>query len=299
VELQRELRPGVSLNGGYYRNWSDRFNQVAGTLDAFYTDNLEVTPADFTPYCITAPSDPRLPGGGGYQVCGLYDLSPARFGRVNNLVRQAADFGEVSRVNDFFNVNLNARFGSRLQFGGGVDTGRTVTDRCLVVDSPQALLYCRVVTPFSAQTQVKLFGTYALPRGFTVSATFQNVAGPNITANYPAPNSLIAPQLGRNLAACGTQVVCNATAVVPLIEPMTMFEPRRSQVDMRLSKAITLPRGARLQANFDIYNLLNDASVLGLNATYGPNWLLPIVVVSGTESILQGRLFQLGGQLTF
>ena len=297
VELQRELRTGMSVTGGYYRNWSDRFNQVAGTLDAFYTDNLEVTPADYTPYCITAPSDPRLPGGGGYQVCGLYDLAPARFGRVNNLVRQARDFGDASRVSDFFNVNLNARLG-RSQFGGGIDTGRTVTDRCLVVDSPQALLNCRVVTPFSAQTQVKVFGSYALPRGFTVSATFQNVAGTNITANYPAPNSVIAPQLGRNLAACGVQAVCNATATVPLIAPMTVFEPRRSQVDLRLSKAISL-RGARLQANFDIYNLFNDSAVLGINSTYGPNWLLPIVVVSGTESILQGRLFQLGGQLTF
>ena len=69
-------------------------------------------------------------------------------------------------------------------------------------------------------------------------------------------------------------------------------------MDLRLSKAISL-RGARLQANFDIYNLFNDSAVLGINSTYGPNWLLPIVVVSGTESILQGRLFQLGGQLTF
>lgn len=220
---------------------SDRFNQVSGTLDAYFTDNLEVTPADYTPYCITAPVNPRLPGGGGYQVCGLYDLAPARFGRVNNLVRQASDFGEASRVSDFFNVNLNARVGSNLQFGGGFDTGRTVTDRCLVVDSPQALLNCRVVTPFAAQTQVKMFASYALPRGITVSGTFQNVAGPNITANYPAPNSVIAPQLGRNLAACGVQTVCNATATVPLMAPMTVFEPRRSQVDLRLAKSINLP----------------------------------------------------------
>ena len=34
-----------------------------------------VAPADFSPYCITAPSMPNLPGGGGYQVCGLYDVS--------------------------------------------------------------------------------------------------------------------------------------------------------------------------------------------------------------------------------
>ena len=70
-------------------------------------------------------------------------------------------------------------------------------------------------------------------------------------------------------------------------------------MDFRLAKIFNIGRGVRLQANFDVYNLLNDSSVLGLNATYGSQWLLPIVVVSGTESILQGRLVQVGGQLTF
>ena len=46
------------------------------------TDNQLVTPADYDPYCVTAPVDTRLPGGGGYQVCGLYDIKPAKFGQV-------------------------------------------------------------------------------------------------------------------------------------------------------------------------------------------------------------------------
>ena len=88
AEVQHQLRPGVSLSGGYYRNWASHFR---------VTDNLEVTSADYNPFCITAPVDSRLPDGGGYQVCGLADVSPAQFGRVNNLVTQASNFYREQR----------------------------------------------------------------------------------------------------------------------------------------------------------------------------------------------------------
>ena len=109
-----------------------------------------------------------------------------------------------------------------------MDTGRTVEDNCFVVDSPQALLNCHVVTPFRGQTQVKVHGSYPLPAGFVVSGVFQNVSGVSYDANYAVPNAAIAPSLGRNLAACGTRAVCTATVSVPLIAPKTQFEPRRT-----------------------------------------------------------------------
>ena len=133
-----DCRTAISVTFGYYRNWSNNFRA---------TDNLEVIPADYSPFCITAPLDTRLPGGGGYPVCGLYDVAPSKFGRVNNLVVDASQFGTQRLNNDFFNVSANGRLGARVQFGGGVDTGRTVADVCFTVDSPQALLNCRVVTP--------------------------------------------------------------------------------------------------------------------------------------------------------
>ena len=54
-----------------------------------------VTPADFSPFCITAPTDSRLPGGGGYQVCGLYDVSPAKFGQVNSVIHAGRQLREA------------------------------------------------------------------------------------------------------------------------------------------------------------------------------------------------------------
>jgi hypothetical protein len=169
-----------------------------------------------------------------------------------------------------------------------VDTGRTVEDRCFVVDSPQSLLHCRVVTPFKEQTQVKLHGVYPLPLGFRVSGTFQNLSGVPYQANYSAASAEIAPSLGRPLAG-GRRAV-----IVPLVAPQTLFEPRRTIVDVRLSKIFDMARGMRLQVNLDVYNLLNDAAILNVNSNYGSGWRRPI-----TRGIAAPRLFQLGGRVTF
>ena len=56
VQVQQQLWPGTAMNVGYFRTWVGNFQA---------TDNLAVTPADFSPYCITMPVDARLPGGGG------------------------------------------------------------------------------------------------------------------------------------------------------------------------------------------------------------------------------------------
>ena len=289
TEVQQQIFTSMSVTFGYYRNWSNNFRA---------TDNLEVVPADYSPFCINAPLDARLPGGGGYEVCGLYDVAPAKFGRVDNLVSDASLFGRQTLTNDFFNLSANGRMGSRVQFGGGVDTGRTVADTCYVVDSPQALLDCRVVTPFIAHLQVKAYGTYTFPREITVSGTFQNVAGPEILASYPARNAEILPSLGRSLAACGTRVPCTATATVPLIAPQTMFEDRRTQLDLRFTKRVNIGR-MRLDANLDVYNVFNASAVNAVNQTYGPQWLRPVGLSYAGGAIMDGRLFQLGGRLMF
>ena len=302
TELQHQLRDGVSLTAGYYRNWY-------GNLRV--TDNLEVTSADYSPYCVTAPKDSRLPGGGGYQVCGLYDLAPAKFGQVSNLVAQSSNYGKRRQINDFFNVSLDTRFGSGVRIGGGFDTGRTVNDQCFAVDAPGLFGYttastappqvattidgeriCRVVTPFKAQTQLKFNGSYPLPGDFVVSGVFQNVSGPPIDANYAATNTEIARSLGRNLAACGTRTPCTATATAPLVKPQTLFEGRLTQFNFRLTKIVRVSARMRLQANLDVYNAFNSSAVLLLNSAYGSRWQLP-------TQILDGRLFQFSAQLTY
>src|SRR4029077_10826566 len=103
TEVQQQLSSTMSITAGYYRNSFGNFT---------VTNNLFVTPADYNQFCVTAPTDARLPGGGNYQTCGLYDVAPTLFGRVNNLVVPASDFGKQTLVNDFFNITVNGRHGS-------------------------------------------------------------------------------------------------------------------------------------------------------------------------------------------
>ncbi|MBI2189380.1 MAG: hypothetical protein HYU37_19960 [Acidobacteria bacterium] len=78
---------------------------------------------------------------------------------------------------------------------------------------------------------------------------------------------------------------------IPIIEPNTMFEDRRRQLDLRLSR--TFRAGSTsLLGTIELYNALNTSPLLAANATFGPRWLQP------TE-ILSGRLLKFGAQFTF
>jgi hypothetical protein len=229
----------------------------------------------------------------------LYDLAPAKFGQGQLLVTTPSNYDDGEwRHSDFFTVGVHTRFGTSGEFSATLDTGRTVTDTCFVVDSPQALLNCHVVAPFKGQTQVKMYGSYPLPGGFVVSGVLQSVSGFPYQANYTARNAEIVPSLGRNLAACGTQVVCNATATVPLIAPWTHFEPRRTLLDLRVSKLFTVGRTMRLRANLDTFNVLNSSSIMLVNNNYGALWRRPQGDIAN-PAIAVGRLVQLGARLEF
>jgi hypothetical protein len=118
-----------------------------------------------------------------------------------------------------------------------------------------------------------------------VSGVLQNNPGISVGANYSATNAEIAPSLGRPLAGS------RRTAIVPLIAPETQYEARLTQLDLRLAKIFRLNR-TRLQANLDLYNALNANTILTINSTFGEQWRRP-------QSILDGRLVQLSGTLSF
>jgi hypothetical protein len=288
AQVQHQLVPRVAVGGGYFRRWFGNMR---------VTDNLSITPADYSPYCVTAPSDSRLPDGGAYDICGLYDAN--RLVAQNNVISLASKFGTAKEVYNGFDLTMNARLPSGIVLSGGPSIGRTESDYCFTVDSPQGtglppsqgatsaagLLYCHVKPPF--QANVKLLGVYPLPWGdVQLAATFQSLPGPQILASRSYSNVEILPSLGRNLATGA-----NGVAAVQMIEPGTMYDERLYQLDLRASKVFRMGR-SRVQANVDLYNAANAGSILSINTTYGPNWLRP-------TNVLQGRLLRFGGQLDF
>ena len=287
--VQQQVVPGTSVEVGYFR--TSFGGQTA-------TSNLAVTPANFDPYCITVPADSRLPGGGGNRLCGLYDINPAKLGQVNNLVDPVGKYGSQSEIYNGVDVSFRSRFGRSGLLQGGVSTGRLVTDNCyqnalpnvtaqgFVAGTPRTDDFCHITPPWSADTQFKLSAVYPLPFDVNVAATYQNLAGANITSTYVATNAQIAPSLGRNLA-----VGAGGTVTINLIAPQTQFDNRINQVDLRFSKAVKVGK-ARVQGMLDIYNVLNSDTILGVVARYGPAWLTP-------SSVMGARLFKLGAQLDF
>jgi len=276
--VQHQLYPRVGIDFGYFRRIYGNFT---------VTDNTLVSRTDYDPYGIVAPADPRLPDGGSYTVSNLFDLNPSRVGQVSNLVTFADNFGKQIEHWNGVDVTVNARPGAGMLLQGGVSTGRTSTDNCDVRDDVPEVgavnPYCHVDTAFL--TQVKLLGTYTLPRvGVLVSATFQSLPGPQVTANYVASNAQITPSLGRPLSG-GAQ---NAT--INIVTPGTMYGERLNQLDLRFARPVRLGP-TKLVVNFDIYNAANANPVTSQNNNYAA-WQVPL-------SILDGRLFKFSAQVDF
>lgn len=286
VSVDRELRPNVVVNAGYFRTWYGNF---------MVTDNLLVSPDDYSPYCVNVPTDSRLPNS-GQQLCGLYDISPTKFGQVSNLVSLSKNYGTQKEIYNGFDLNFQVRMREKAMIGGGWNIGNAVqlgtnaggsasasVDACYVIDSPQQLFRCRIDVPY--QSRIRVNGSYTLPYAIQVAAVVQSNPGATFNANRTYTLAEIQPSLGRPLAG-GTRTVS-----VPLVAPFSLFGPRINQVDVRASKILRF--GSRkLQANLDLYNVFNSSTAVNFNSTYNATWRQP-------TQILDARLVKVSMQVDF
>jgi hypothetical protein len=293
--VQQQVLPRVSVDFSFYRRWYGNF---------FVTDNLAVTPADFTQFSIVAPVDPRLPGGGGYTVGQLYDLNLNKAGQVNNLVTSAANYGDQIEHWNGFDLSVNARLPQGILLQGGLSTGKALSDNCAVMSllpelapvptgaagtaisgaatTNGGLTYCHQDSGWV--TQVKLIGSYTIPKiKLQTSAAYQGLPGQQLAANFTATNAIVAPSLQRSLSG-------GSNVVVDLYSPGQVYGERLNQVDLRFAKVLPF-RSSKTALNLDVYNLLNSSAVLVQNTSYAA-YLTP-------QQILQARFVKFSVQFDF
>jgi hypothetical protein len=278
--VQQEVMRRVSVSVGYFRNsWGNWY----------VVDNRSTSPADYTPFSIVAPVDPRLPGGGGQVISGLYNLVPSKVGVVDELAQSSATFARQTENWQGVDVNVVARLRNQFTLQGGTSTGRRFSDACALkaavpeqgagpTGATNASIaggsvvnpYCRVVEPY--RTDFKGLATYTIPGiAVLVSGTWASTPGDDLAANYTVTSGManLGPQpLGRDLSS--------GNITVNLIPPQTLFADRRNNIDFRVAKIFKYNR-TRTQVGVDIYNLANTDVITGFNQSFVANgsWLRP------------------------
>jgi hypothetical protein len=242
--------------------------------------------------------DPRLPGGGGGVLEGLYNVTPAAATRLNdNYDTLSTNYGDWSRVSNSFNLNVTARMRSGLIVQGGFNTGKSDNDYCEVREAvPEWTVilaqsptnpWCNTSTGWVMRTTA--LGSYTVPKiDVQISGTFRSDAGGQLAANWTASNAATVG-LNRPFAGLGSP-----TITVNLIEPGTLYGERVNQIDMRFAKVLRFGR-TRSTVGLDLYNLANTDAVLTYNQTFSPTtttWLRP-------TSVLQPRIIKISASVDF
>ena len=297
ASVQHQLLSRLSVEVGYYRRTYGNFK---------VTDNLSVAASDFSTFSIVAPTDSRLPNGGGQTIAGLYNVVPAKFGQTSNLVTDAGNYG--SQIYRWQGVDVSAavRAWSGLSFQGGFSAGSTLSDNCEVLAKLPELTssfnagqgfqpagsttnpYCAFSSPY--QPSIKGLGTYTVPKvDVQVSGSFQTNPGLPIAANFNATNAFTQPSLGRVLAGNAANVSVN------LVAPGVLYTDRVNQVDLRIGKIIRFAGRGKVSANLDLFNMFNRAPILIQNNGFSPTtsvWQTP-------QNILPARQIKVSAQFDF
>jgi hypothetical protein len=291
VSVQHEVLSRTSVEVGYHRRWFQGFT---------VTDNRALGPADYDLVTFTAPSDPRLPNGGGYPV---QALAVKKIVASDNYVTLSSDYGNQSQYWHGIDFNVNTRLRGGLTVQGGTSSGRGVRDNCEIVAKLPEIVgtaqpaSCHVVEPF--QTQFRGLASYVVPKidvqlstgiqlkpgtgGLGGNDSASN--GASLNANYNLPNAQVLAILGRPLVGGAANLGTN------LLVPGQLYGDRVNQMDLRAAKIIRLGR-SRTLVGVDLYNLFNSNPGLTYNQAFGTNYLRP-------TSILMPRFVRFNATIDF
>jgi hypothetical protein len=312
VSLQQEVRPGFSVQGGWYHRDYHNLRRRDNTLQSF---------SDYTPFTLYSP----------------IDGTPITFNNVSLAARSNINYvdtnADPSRKMWFngFEYNFNARMAHGITLFGGGMSEKVIAQVCDEKHNPNLLLYCdQTQSGIPFRTQFKIAGNIPVRWGIQVGLSFQSLpgygfgtgalsgreGGPTGPTGQPSatqlnnPNGigsvwLITPTTTYSASSpCVGQGTCKAGQVVdpgmnvtslsvPLIAPNTEFGDRINQLDMNFSKTFKVNRMS-IQPKIDFFNLLNVSPVYAVRTlNYGT------ASYEQPSSILVGRVFQLGAIVRF
>jgi hypothetical protein len=286
--VQQEIMPRVSAEVSYTRR--NFFNFTV-------TDDLSRdAAAAWDSYTVTAPTDSRLPNGGGYPIT---LLTPKATVTPRPYLTYETDFGPA-RESLWHGVDaaVNARLRGGFTASIGTSTGRAIVDTCGTAtkynqfngitnaDLGPDPRGCHNEEPF--QTTVRGLTTYIIPKAdvlvsLTVRSQPQVLLGATAgtTAQWVVPNSVVQAAYGKlpiGALAAGTTTISIGDNVNRIYA-----DTRRTQVDMRFAKVLRFGR-TRSDVGIDLNNLLNTNYPTGYTTTYtysanntlqGGTWFAP------------------------
>ena len=186
------------------------------------------------------------------------------------------------------------------------------------------------------RTQMKLVATYEVAWGVRVSGVLQSlpgyvlgtpalqaggIGGPNLTSVSglgsaftvsPATRYTVCPghsaSLGCVVGALVVPGMNTASFSVPLVAPQTENTPRIDQVDVAVSKRISIGR-VRFEPKVDVFNLLNSSDYFSVaSTTFSPTAVAGVSALRpggvptaylAPQLILQGRLVRIGANVSW
>jgi hypothetical protein len=258
IGMQHEVLPRVSVDVAYARRSFYSFT---------ITDNQVRDPSQYDAWTINAPSDARLPGGGGYPITVYTPTAAAAAIPAQNYITWETDFGPARSSywqGVDFTASARTRQGLTLQIG--TNTGRKIDDTCATVvkiDSPDPR-DCRLTPPY--QTTIRGLASYTIPRlDVLLSTAIRSQPPLGLVANWNVPNSVVVTLLGR--IPPGGTATGNTTVTLLDNEHRLYADNRRTQVDLRVAKIFRLGK-RRLDVGVDGENLFNTNYATTYDSTY-------------------------------
>ena len=284
VSVQHEILPRTSLEVGYARRWFKNF---------FVTDNINLAASDFQLTTLTAPTNAKLPDGGGFPVSYYFPKPGTNTTSIQDRYTFASDYGDWTNYWHGVDATVHARLQRGLTLQIGSSTGRSVADNCDIVAKVPELLNNALTNPSSFvttryqpagschkvelwQTQVRGLAAYTIPKiDVLVSSIIRSQ--PNVLFGVGTGTAAVPEGNSSGLSA----LYATPQGQVNLLQPGTVYGERINQVDMRFGKILNV---GSIRANIavDLLNLFNANTPTSYQQIYGDGtqYLQPLAILN-------------------